>query len=64
MRGVPLPSKYFEGAGRTNIYYNARMYSGNSVCLNETKIRWKRIFLEVCVHKLYYDRVYFFSSDM
>ena len=28
---------------------HARMYSGNSVRLNETKIRWKGIFLEVCV---------------
>ena len=27
----------------------ARMYSGNSVPLNKTKIRWKGIFLEVCV---------------
>ena len=27
----------------------ARMYSGNSVRLNKTKIRWKGIFLEVCV---------------
>ena len=25
------------------------MYSGNSVRLNKTKIRWKGIFLEVCV---------------
>ena len=28
---------------------HARMYSGNSVRLNKTKIRWKGIFLEVCV---------------
>ena len=27
----------------------ARMYSGNSVRLNKTKVRWKGIFLEVCV---------------
>ena len=37
MRGVP------------SIFCYARMYSGNSVCLNKTKIRWKEIFLEVCV---------------
>ena len=27
----------------------ARTFSGNSVRLNKTKIRWKGIFLEVCV---------------
>ena len=30
-------------------FFYARMYSGNSVRLNKTKIRWKGIFLEVCV---------------
>ena len=31
------------------LFCYARMYSGNSVRLNTTKIRWKGIFLEVCV---------------
>ena len=36
-------------AMRPNIFCYARMYSGNSVRLNKTKIRWKGTFLEVCV---------------
>ena len=31
------------------LFCYARMYSGNSIRLNKTKIRWKGIFLEVCV---------------
>ena len=31
------------------VFCYARMYSGNSVRLNTTKIKWKGIFLEVCV---------------
>ena len=27
---------------------HARMYYGNNVRLNKTKLRWKGIFLEVC----------------
>ena len=34
---------------RQSIFCYARMYSGNSVRLNKTKIRWKGTFLEVCV---------------
>ena len=34
---------------RPSIFLLSRMYSGNSVRLNKTKIRWKGIFLEVCV---------------
>ena len=37
------------GAKRPSIFCYARMYSGNSVRLNKTKIRWKGIFLEVYV---------------
>ena len=36
-------------ARRPSSFCYARMYSGNSVRLNKTKIRWKGIFLEVCV---------------
>ena len=36
-------------ARRPSIFCYARMYSGNSVRLNKPKIRWKGIFLEVCV---------------
>ena len=36
-------------ARRPSIFCYARMYSGNSVRLNKTKIRWKGTFLEVCV---------------
>ena len=36
-------------ARRPSIFCYARMYSGNSVRLNKTKIRWKGKFLEVCV---------------
>ena len=36
-------------ARRPSIFCYARMYSGNSIRLNKTKIRWKGIFLEVCV---------------
>ena len=34
---------------RVFFFCYARMCSGNSVRLNKTKIRWKGIFLEVCV---------------
>ena len=35
---------------RPSIFFcYARMYSGNSVRLNKTRIRWKGIFLEVYV---------------
>ena len=36
-------------ARRPSIFWYAKMYSGNSVRLNKTKIRWKGIYLEVCV---------------
>ena len=36
-------------ARRPSIFCYAKMYSGNSVRLNKTKIGWKGIFLEVCV---------------
>ena len=36
-------------ARRPSIFCYARMYSGKSVHLNKTKIRWKGTCLEVCV---------------
>ena len=46
----------------------ARMYSGNSVRLNKTKIRWKGIFLEVCVFLIYlkfhYYSVWFLTLQL
>ena len=36
-------------ARRPSIFCYVKMSFGNSVRLNETKIRWKEIFIECCV---------------
>ena len=56
MESISMKNNYFNKNNKNKCmrgvrisFCYARMYSGNSVRLNKTKIRWKGIFLEVCL---------------
>ena len=43
---------------------HARMYYGNSVCLNKTKIRWKGFVLFLIYGKFHYYNVWFLTLQL